>query len=770
MNGWMTFFMEVINLLSSCFLDIRYREGSQAETDSFRKITEALSGFERRPGKCGSILIRSRGLGENPTAGADGYELVTRDIAVDTAVTPTMIREAGSRMSFFSGRLSQAFEVFSANNITSIYLKIPWRLPEDMDRLRESLRILSSFNRAAKTDSPVVFTKNGKQITIPQVKDERGRPHPNLTVAMGLNNLDPAKTQDMVNTIDSMVRESGTRKPGTHFIDVYDAMRSSPKFQQLMKPPIEVNNVRWLLANSEAEALSNEKIQVARLAVDFSKDSPHQVAQILTSIYGDDFSRINARVLGERLILITAFFDAIEKEKIEQTISKEIFESILSRFTQVRREVRNDLKLIDKKLHIQSRGVETPMGMIHPEFVKMIRFFRGSPMPKEELFSRTTEAGKNKTIPSTEKTQRSLGAHKDQFEQKSVRPVEEKIVQPSSEMEKLVEARIDQMEHGSLMSAEKSQEARVETQDDLADSKKKAEDIVTPFKRCFDSNGHFQKGSFEKNIPALARHRDQVFEFIWQYLKGTMNRDDRLALLNSLNLLVSRIDQSEKAVSVLLNDIFSQPNKVDISDRNGLMLASLVIRKYNKEFNREIELTPEEVFLVKEGLIGSAVKVASGIIENESKKVMQKHMTVYTGITKSLHMNEAEDVSMPFRYLLNLERETCIFLSLVGGPTPRAVMRNAVKTYGDPESEIYKENGNSSHTTAFLQHLKILVRGLGRIGETEDIPVFEDLMHREQGFMRFGQDPRSQDMIQRVMRWAEDAAKHIASTHETVTA
>ena len=162
MNDWITFFTEMVNLLSSCFVDIRYQEGSKAETDSFGKIADALSGLERRPGKCGFMLIRSRGLGETPmAAGANGYELVTRDIVVDAAVTPMKIREAGSRMSFLSDTLSQAFEVFSANNITSIYLKIPSRLPEDLDRLRDSLRILSSFVQAAKTDSPVVFKRNG---------------------------------------------------------------------------------------------------------------------------------------------------------------------------------------------------------------------------------------------------------------------------------------------------------------------------------------------------------------------------------------------------------------------------------------------------------------------------------------------------------------------------------------------------------------------------------------------------------------------------------
>ncbi|MBW1643212.1 MAG: hypothetical protein JRJ76_10270, partial [Deltaproteobacteria bacterium] len=340
MNDWITFFTEAVNLMSSCFVDVRYKEGSKAESDSFRKIADALAGFERRPGNCGFMLIRSRGLGETPMAvAANGYELVTRDIAVDAAVTPMKIREAGSRMSFFSDTLSQAFEVFSANNITSIYLKIPSRLPEDLERLKDSLRILSSFVQAAKTDAPVVFKRNGEQVSIPLVKDERGRPHPNLTMVMGLNNLDPKQTQDLVQKVDSWVRDSDANVSDSQFIDVYDTMKSSPKFQQLLKPPIEMNNVRWLMADSEMDHIPNEKIQVARTSLEYLGDSPHTVAQVLTSIYGSDFERINARVLGKRLILISTFLDEIEKEKGEKFILEEVVGNITSRFAQTREEV-----------------------------------------------------------------------------------------------------------------------------------------------------------------------------------------------------------------------------------------------------------------------------------------------------------------------------------------------------------------------------------------------------------------------------------------------
>lgn len=781
MNDWITFFTEMTHLLSSSLVDVRFRQERSPETDSFRKITEALSGIQRRPDLCDFFLIRSKGLAENPMSeGPDGYELVTRGIEVNTTLTPKTIREAGSRLSSFSDKLSEAFDVFSANNIHSIYVNIPSRMPDDLERLRDSMRILSGFIQAVKTDSPVVFKRNGKNVSMTLVNDENGRPHPNLTIAMGLNNLDPKKMQGMVQKVDVMLKEPDSEKEAGQFIDVYDAMTCSPKFQQLLKPPIEINNVRWLLADNDTDTLSNEKIRVARLAMAFIEDSPHRVSQLLSSIYGNDVECISARVLAERLILITSFLNSIENKKLDEATLKEVLDSVVHWFPQVPRDIRNNMMLVDDKLHVTSSSIEIPVGMIHPEFVKMIRFFGGRPQPKEEVADIKTKNPEKDAAhhPDTDETPVAVSA--SDVVQLSEPPdtehvsAAEKSAHQASDMEKLVGARIDQMERNGSASTEAAKKEGIDTRDhprDLAaDSNTGSDDMVTSFKQCFDTHGHFIRGSFEKHIPAFAKHSDQVFEFVWQYLKAARHRDERLALLNSLYSLVNKIDQSEEAVSVLLNDIFGVPDTVNIFDRNGLMLANLVIRKYNKEVNTEIELTPEEVFLVREGLIGSAVNVASGIIENNPKNIRQKQMAVYSGITTSLKTGETNG-SMPFRYLLNLEREASIFLSLVGGPTPRAVLRDGLKMYGNPESDIYKVNGDYRHTIAFFQHLKILVRGLGRIGEKEDIPVLMGLRNNEPELMQYGHDPKSQDMVQRIMTWADEAVKHIdVMSQETITA
>jgi hypothetical protein len=53
------------------------------------------------------------------------------------------------------------------------------------------------------------------------------------------------------------------------------------------------------------------------------------------------------------------------------------------------------------------------------------------------------------------------------------------------------------------------------------------------------------------------------------------------------------------------------PEKVEPSDRNAIMLANILLRTYNKELDVDIEMTPEEVLNVRNGLDRDVVHYAS---------------------------------------------------------------------------------------------------------------------------------------------------------------
>ena len=99
------------------------------------------------------------------------------------------------------------------------------------------------------------------------------------------------------------------------------------------------------------------------------------------------------------------------------------------------------------------------------------------------------------------------------------------------------------------------------------------DEIVKIFKACFDSQGNFQKALFEKKVPEYAQYQKRVFAILWEFLRETPRRSDRLPLLNSLQLLITEIQQPKQAIKILVGDFLLEPAKVRYPDRNAMMLA-----------------------------------------------------------------------------------------------------------------------------------------------------------------------------------------------------
>ena len=129
-----------------------------------------------------------------------------------------------------------------------------------------------------------------------------------------------------------------------------------------------------------------------------------------------------------------------------------------------------------------------------------------------------------------------------------------------------------------------------------------ANKIIQLYQNCFDIRGNFLRSAFEKNIPKFARYEKKIFEILWEFLKETPRRSNRLAFLNSLQLMVGEIKAPIQAIKVLLTDFTQSPEGVQYPDRNAMMLVNQLLRCYNKEVIMDIEMTPEEVLLVNGGL------------------------------------------------------------------------------------------------------------------------------------------------------------------------
>ena len=289
-----------------------------------------------------------------------------------------------------------------------------------------------------------------------------------------------------------------------------------------------------------------------------------------------------------------------------------------------------------------------------------------------------------------------------------------------------------------------------------------ARGIIELLKTCFNEDGHFLRNVFESKIDQFIKYEKKVFEILWNFLKETLHRADRIAFLNCLQLIIDKSQQPKRALKFLLSDVCRDTAVIYHSDRNAFMLVNLLLRTYNQELDIDIELTPEEVLQVKNGMNKDLVKYVQWRVDFDHQRFFNKVGTVHQRLVEALKFGSSTIHSMPVHFLLSLEREIYIFLSLVGGKTARNVIRSAIMVYGNPQFGIYHLAESERHLTALLQQFKIVLRGLGRVGQARDFRILNDIQTKIEGFARLDFSLDHQRQVERLQQLGEITRKNIA--------
>ena len=695
--------IDLMHFLSSYIVDFKYWEDSRGKKDNFNQFKEIFAKISGFPGHDGIILIRFRGF---PTTSnlPEKYDYVVMlgNITVDAGAVPSIIKRVGIKMSHISGRLSRAFEIFSENGINNLHIEIPANDSESFELFMTSLNIIAQYNQAVKMNAPINFEKNSVKKTLLPVFDERNQPDPNLTMAAGLNELKPETMDSLVKKLNNWLQQQESSSSDQQFSSVYNALFGIKTFnEKLIKPPIELNNVKWLMLNRGERTITVEKARVGRMVMESFGDSPQKTAYIMKSMYGNDFEKIGSQDFGDRVKTVTDLIQFAEQNPKGQQILEDVLKSAQKNFDQVRDEVFDDMVVEENFIKIQSSGKESIIDNVNSKLLNILNRYKGRSVTRKKI---------------------------------------KKIASPS--------ANFDAKDYETIAL-------------DFGISSEDAEDIIKTLQSCFDSSGHFLKSVFEKNIPNFIKYERKIFELLWRYLKDIFHRNDRVAFLNALQLLIDRMKQPKRALRILLEDFYGKPDAVNFADRNALMLANLLIRKYNKEFNLNIELTPEEVLLVQYGLDRDIAKYAAWRIDGNQEDFYLKIKTIRQEIAQAILAEDSIEESKPFKYLLSLEREVNIFLSLIEGETALSVIKSAVQQYGDPDSGLYSLPDSSKYFGMFLHHLRVAVKALGRVGGKEELELLGKIRDSEKAFLAFGQGSLHKELVIRVMDAIDSSRKNI---------
>ena len=288
--------------------------------------------------------------------------------------------------------------------------------------------------------------------------------------------------------------------------------------------------------------------------------------------------------------------------------------------------------------------------------------------------------------------------------------------------------------------------------------------VTLLIEKFLDNRGNFIRHQFDPMLDELSKHGNHAFQLMWCYFKAARGRANRVPFLNAMQHLISRINRPKHALRFLLTDFSRHPEEVEVSDRNAIMLANILLRTYNKELDVDIEMTPEEVLNVRKGLDKDMVHYARFRIDSVEYRFVTKIHSIHQKLIALLNETVPGNPLPSIRHLLYLEREIFIFLALLSGKTAHTILISALAEYGDSQSGIYRYLRSANYIPVFLQHLKIIVRGIGRVGTPDDVRRLKKIGESGLSLSQFNGSVDNRRSVARTMEWIENVIRNLQST------
>jgi hypothetical protein len=702
-DPWRVLLVELVHEICAGFLHHKFFKERRRTEDHVHRIVETVKKLSGMPDHDGQILVRYRGLHSSDIKPIElDYLISFGDVIITLESALSLARRHQDTQAHLHAHLIEALSVFRANNVTTLFIRVPQSGQEDTESLAPCIEILYQYYQAVKEDGPIVLTRDGKDIQIALIYDQDDQPDPNLTMAAGLNGLDKAAMEKLVLEVDNLMEQESENIPLCDVTNSFNAIFSIEKFKErLVKPPIEVNNVKWLMLASDQEILQKQKMQLVNTVFETFGGPSQEAVQIINTLYEGDFNSFSPYDIGVSLQKITGVLQEIEVRAKGKDVEDELLNNMEERLEPLRDELLDDLTIKGDVIEARRPGEKPFSAKVHNKIIDLVKFFKGRSQTRRKLMAIMTES----------------------------------VV-------------FDDHDYDII--------SRM-----FSISIEEAPRLVKNIEALFDSRGGFLRKAFEDRIPEFAKYGANVFFFLWVYLKEMRQKSDRIVFLNALQFLIPRLDHPEEGIKKLLEDFISRSTEALPSDRNAIMLANILLRKQNWEIGTEIEITPEEVLLVDDNINQEAIKAASETIAQGQDDFIRKVETIHTETKQWLWGFTSEDEGLSVKYLLSLERELYIFLSILNPPIAGHVLRNAVRAYGDPRGQIYGLKKTRENLNSLITLLRIIVRALERVGTPEDLQYLKQIKEKQSEFAMRKDDPQFFDMLSRIVHCCDRAVQAI---------
>jgi hypothetical protein len=286
-------------------------------------------------------------------------------------------------------------------------------------------------------------------------------------------------------------------------------------------------------------------------------------------------------------------------------------------------------------------------------------------------------------------------------------------------------------------------------------------------KGCFSAGGGFHREVFESNVDRMAPHADMLFEMLWCFLKLTPRRRDRLAFVNAIPLLMTHLKDPDRALRFMLDDLCQDILQIDFTDRNALVLANILLRTENKELYIDLQRTPEHVLDQTMDEDSAAKRYVVWRLNTDNLRIVTKFKTIHMALVKALQAAVEEQAEpQETQFLFALEREVLIFMSLAGSMTARGYLHHALLQYGDSSADIYQNAYIGHYLSQLINHLRIVIRGFGCLGEPDDIAILMVLKSHVEPLSALANHPAQALAVKRAFKWVDSSIKAIQKRNQ----
>jgi len=742
---WEVLLVEFVHQVGLFLVHSRHAQGARSTDALFEQLVRHLGILMKMPDHEGGILIR-RSHCKAPMAPMDAdYLAMCGNLMVKTTEAATsQAVPSVQRSSHLESALAQAFRCFADLGIHSLYIRMPGPSAHKIDQLRLAMNIVARFRMAVNDATSIRFRCYGRALTFPLINDAHGDPDPNLTLMAALNGLSPVNAKELIKQAEAYHSLNAPKIGNDKSIDCISsynqifAVRSLRS--QIIKPPVEVNNLPWLQVGSlslerstcqlnqlpdqngtgsdtpgdseqgkiqsvegaqsnldEEQSFRELKASISKF-IDIENKKNKAAFAVLTA---NDYAGSDPQTIGARLVSLTELLYALDKRCQDPSVFEKLIDFFRQRLQDVQDIVLSNIITQRQGLKIVDKGRAIMVGLVHPRLFDLITLM------SEQVAARRRMA--------------------------------------------IIEAiafNFDPCHMADLSNG-------------FCITENEAHQILKILKDCFSAIGSFIRPTFEGRIDLMVRYENAIFEILWCFLKKTPRSQDRLNFLNALQLLMAKLRNPKRATQFLLADICQTPSQVHYTDRNAFTLGNILLHQENKELYVDINRTPENALNLHRRINSEVRQYLIWRLEVDKIRMLSKLRTIHRTLQEALLVPVGAKVPYEVSFLLALEREALIFLALVGGHTARTFLREVFNDFSTAESEIYQHDSSIKHRSDLLAQLQIVIRSLGRAGNIEDIEKLRAIQDREKALCNLDSHPAHTLKVKQLMKWIPEAIKRI---------